>query len=553
MTIDKMKIKTLSLFALSIFALIFLMSAVSAVDLNPITVYTIPQNINQNTGSFNIIFDLKNVGVAGNLNFSASTINTGSLSFNDTTIAASATETIKATVTFSTSFSGTISGVINVTGTGMSTYETLPFSVQILEEAPQEILDCSENPGKLEVKNIDFNNDGFSRREFGSDDEWFFLDEIEVEIEVENDGNWDVDDISLEWGIYDLGKRDWVIDLDEEDEFNLKDGDEETIIINFKLDDDLDLDFDEIEGDYRFYVIATGTIDDNDAGSDDGKDTCAFDFDDAEAIIESDFVVLDNIDIPETLSCGETVTITADVWNTGDSDQDEVSIEVFGRENILDFRKTIEVGDIDEFDRQQISFTFTVPKNIDEKFYALNFEVNDEDRDVYENDFDDDLSEFTVPFKVEGNCGAAEDVIISASLESEARAGKEMVIRATIINNGDELKTFTINAAEFLTWADAVSQDQNTLVLNAGQSRDVLFKFDVKKDTSGSQTFFIELVSDDDVTTRQPVSVNIEASRPFLGITGFAVENASLWGLGLLNIILVVIIIIVAVRIARRK
>ncbi len=97
-----------------------------------------------------------------------------------------------------------------------------------------------------------------------------------------------------------------------------------------------------------------------------------------------------------------------------------------------------------------------------------------------------------------------------------------------------------------------ISQDQNILVLNAGQSRDVLFTFDVKKDASGSQTFFIELVSDSDVT-KQPVSVNIEASRPFLGITGFAIENASLWGLGILNVILIVIIIIVAVRIARRK
>ncbi len=535
--------------------LVFLVSAVSAVDLNPITVYTIPQNVNQNVGSFNIIFDLTNVGVAGDLNFSASTVSTGSLSFNDTTIAASATETIKATIIFSTSFSGTISGLINVTGTGMSTYETLPFSVQILEEAPQEILDCDTigNPGDLNVKKIDFNNEGFLGREFGSDDEWFFLDEIEVEIEVENDGNWDVDDISLEWGIYDLGKRDWVIDLDEEDEFNLKDGDEETLTVSFKLDDDLDLDLDEIEGDYRFYVIATGTIDDSDAGIFDDKNTCAFDFEDAETIIESDFVVLDNIEFPESIQCGETIEITADVWNIGDEDQDEVSVEVFGREKILDFRKTIEAGDIDAFDRQQISFTFTVPKNIDEKFYALNFEVYDEDNDIYENDFDDDPAEFTIPFKVEGNCGVGiADIIISASLESEARAGKEMVIRATIMNNGDELRTFTINAAEFTTWADLISQDQNILVLNAGQSRDVLFTFDVKKDASGSQTFFIELVSDSDVT-KQPVSVNIEASRPFLGITGFAIENASLWGLGILNVILIVIIIIVAVRIARRK
>ncbi|HUW43585.1 MAG TPA: hypothetical protein VMV95_01310, partial [Bacillota bacterium] len=80
---------------LSLFALIFLMSFVSAVSLNPIKVYTIPSNINQNAGSFDILFDLTNTGVAGTLNFSASTVSTGSLSFNDTTINGYATETIK--------------------------------------------------------------------------------------------------------------------------------------------------------------------------------------------------------------------------------------------------------------------------------------------------------------------------------------------------------------------------------------------------------------------------------------------------------------------------
>jgi len=49
-------------------------------------------------------------------------------------------------------------------------------------------------------------------------------------------------------------------------------------------------------------------------------------------VIESDFVVLDNFDIPDTVQCGDTVTITADAWNIGDNDQDEVSIFVTNKE-----------------------------------------------------------------------------------------------------------------------------------------------------------------------------------------------------------------------------
>ena len=403
---------------------------------------------------------------------------------------------------------------------------------------------------KVDIKDITV-TDGF-----GKDEDWLLLDEVEVEIKVENKGlnEYDVDDISLEWGIANDDLTDWSIDFDEIDEFDLKDDDDETFTITFKIDDDdLDMDLDELSGlNYNLVVRATGVVDDDDDLLT-VDDTCAADFKEISIYEESNFVILDNIDMPETLSCGETVTVTADVWNIGDRDQDEVSVDIFGRESALGFSKTIEVGDMDAFDRQQISFAFTVPKNIDEKFYALTFEVNDEDGDIYENDFDEDTSKYTVPFKVEGSCGvSAEDVVISAHLESEAKEGEEMVIKATITNNGDELKTFTINAAEFAMWANLVSQDQSTLVLDSGQSKNVLFTFDINKDAVGTQTFFLELVSGDDVK-RQPVSVNVEKSRSLLGITGFAIEGASLWGLGILNLVLIIIIIIVAVRIAKRK
>lgn len=565
-----MKTKILSLFALSIFALVFLMSAVSAA-VNFINVAGDTQSVAQgNTAT--VSFDLQESGhgdltgmsfnvpltlTSGSNNLVSATTVTGMITTLNQSVT-SPTMTLTFTVP-SSQVMGTYTGNLTLTGTYSSTVTyDLPLTITVTSNDPQEVLDCQTtgNPGNLEVKRIEFSNNGLQYGSFGEDDEWFPFEEIEVEIEIESD-DYDIDDISLEWGIYSLDDAEWLIDIDEESDFNLKDGDEEQVLITFKLDDDLDIDLDEFidnSENYRFYVIANGVIDDNNAGADDGEDTCDYDYESATIIIESDFVILDNIDMPETLSCGETATITADVWNIGDRDQDEVSIEVYGRESVLEFGKIIEVGDMDAFDRQQISFVFTVPKNIDEKYYNLVFEIRDEDDDVYENDFDEDLAKFTVPFKVEGGCGTSvSEVLISASLESEAKAGQEMIIKATVTNNGDELETFTINAAEFGTWANLISQDLNTLVLNEGQSKDVLFTFDVKKDISGNQMFFIELVSGDDVT-RQPVSVNVEKAGSFLGITGLTIgDNASLWGLGILNIILIIVIVIIAVKIARRK
>jgi len=434
-------------------------------------------------------------------------------------------------------------------------FDSLPISITVT--TMPEIQACSAigNPGNnLKVKDIDFTNrgmsqnNGLSHTKFGDDDEWFPLDEIEVDIEIENNGNEDVDDIEVEWGIYDTHENRWIIELEDEKDFNLKDDDKETITISFQLEDDLDVDLDELDdGDhYRFYVIATGTVDNSTAPK-----TCVSKFQTAEIIIESDFVVLDNIEYPETVRCGETVQITADVWNIGDDDQDEVSVYLVAK--ALGLNKLTLIGDIDAFDNDKFSFTFTVPDDAEEKTHTLRFQVWDEDNDVYENDFDEDESEFFLPLKVEGNCAVDSEVLISVSLESEAKAGKEMVMSVRLTNTADVTKSFTMQVSDYDAWAE-LSELPGLLMLNKDSTGETFLKLDLKKGISGEQTFLIKVYSDNELIKTQAVSVNIESARPFLGITGLVTtDNAYLWGIGLLNIILIVIIIIIAVRIARRK
>jgi hypothetical protein len=426
-----------------------------------------------------------------------------------------------------------------------------------IQTEPTEIQECSTtgNLGFLDIKKIDFDNVGHSYSSdsgfssgFGKDDEWFPLEEIEVEIEIENDGDYDVDDVEVSWGLYDTQNNEWVIDFDDEKDFNLKDGKEEVLTVNFVLDDDMDIDLEDLgDGEnYRFYVTAMGTIDDNDSPND-GVDTCVSDFESASMIIESDFVVLDNIEMPEVISCGDTVTVTTNAWNIGDSDQDEVTIRVSDRENLMDVAETVDVGDIDAFDKQGVSFSFDVPRSLEEGTYSLLLKVIDEDGDVYENDFDDDQSRFTVLFDVV-DCSSVEEISVSASLDSVAKAGQPLTIRTTIVNTGLDSSSFNVNAAGFAAWASSAQIDQPTVLLDVGESKDVLLTFDVAKDAKGTQNFFVEIVSESGKVTRQPVQVDIEASSLFGGFGG----NAYLWGIGALNILLVIIIIIVAIRVAKR-
>jgi uncharacterized membrane protein len=82
--------------------------------------------------------------------------------------------------------------------------------------------------------------------------------------------------------------------------------------------------------------------------------------------------------------------------------------------------------------------------------------------------------------------------------------------------------------------------------LNAGESKDIVFTFDVADDASGTNSFVIEVQSGDKQESRT-VSVAVE------GKSGFSFAgNSMIWIIGAINVILIILIIVVAVSISRR-
>ncbi|MDP3992445.1 MAG: putative S-layer protein [Nanoarchaeota archaeon] len=566
MITEKMRAKSLSLVALSILALVFVAGLASAAILS-ISNVNVPTSVSQNQGSFSITFNLTNSGEAATISWANSNVSGGSATFSSFSVnsiangsATPVSEIVTVVVGFSPSFTGTISGIIEADPSGSGSSQSFNFSTQVTAtQALTETAICAfdsgvtSNPDYLDVSIRDITvTEGF-----GNDENWLPFDEIEVEIRVENNGinNYDIDDISLEWGIApDNLNDDWLFDFDEVDEFNLKDDDEDTFTITFKVDgDDLDMDLEDFAGnDFNLVVRATGTIDDEDNKLGGVEDTCTADSE-AVSIDESNAVVLTNINVPETLQCGQTYTITADAWNIGNNQEDEVRVDVFDRNKEL-IDDLFDLGDIDEFDNAELSFDLQVPRDAEEKIYTLILRVLDEDSDVYEVGKDDDPAEFFVPLTVEGGCTEAGQVSVTANVVSGGREGQELVVRATVTNNGNTQQTYALNVAGHEDWASSATLDRSTLTLAAGQSQDVVATLDVNDNAAGSRTFFLELMSDGDLV-RQPVNVSVSESRGFLGLTGAVItgDNWYLWGIGLLNVLLVVVIIVVAVRIARRK
>lgn len=443
---------------------------------------------------------------------------------------------------------GVYTGILSLTDLTYShDIDDLPITLTVTEKSrPTEITEClgigdSGNLMDLEIEDISIVS-GFGEE----DNEWVPLDTIEVEIRVENnDRDFDLEDIEISWGLYNTDTQEWIID-DEESDFDLKDGEEETILIEFKLDDPEEF---ENSDDYVFYVWA------NAIGEELDNPVCQSVYENIDVIIEKDFLILDDFEIEgisvedefyyDLLSCEGTYQLTADIWNIGDSDQEDIEVRIYNADFGID--EVLDIGDIDAFDYESISFEFSIPKGSEEEiWHALEFTIK-EDGDIFENDYVEEDAEFQVLFKLE-NC-AFPQAFVGAALDSEAKAGREMVVRTTITNTGAETTNYLVNAFGYSEWASSINIEPRTITLEPGQSRDVLITLDVDRDVSGERLFNIEVLSEGELVMAQPLSVNIE--KALLG--DIFQDNTLITALIIgIAVILIVIIIILAVRLARK-
>jgi len=387
---------------------------------------------------------------------------------------------------------------------------------------------------------------------FGDNAEWYPLDEIEAKINVANNGDDDIKNIAVKWQLYDQTTQTKIVS-GEEDDFTLNDGDETDLTVNFKLDKISKLK----AGDkYVFYAWATG----KDYSIDDSNRTiCASTTNEASGEdsivlnIDNNFVILNSITISNSASCGSQIEVTGKAWNIGEEDEEDVYFKVYNTE--LGISQKVEIGDIDSLESNDFTFTINVPTDAEEKDYDLNFLVYDDSDDIFEND-DEDQSKTSISFSVTGGCSTEAPALVNAKLDSEAIAGKELIIKATITNTDSKTNTFTLGLDEYSEWASLEDLDKTTLTLNAGESQEVVVTLKVNNDASGDQKFNI-VVKQDTKVLSQPVSVSIAKSSLFPSFSGmfagFSEGNSYLYGIIALNVLLVLVIIIVAAKMAKKK
>lgn len=414
---------------------------------------------------------------------------------------------------------------------------------------------CSagEVVGNLSIVDINWENNGE-----GDDNSWELLDEIEIEVEVENRNDDDDVDAIVELGLFDSNGKNVADDLifladsdsdNEEIEININDDDEETVKWVFRVPADLK------KGNYN---LAIKVYDDDRGESRDCRDSSTDlsgnffqSINVEEASDEGRYVIVDDISLDSQVTCGESVAGQFTVFNIGKEDQDRVRILIRNNDLGIDLTREI-TSDLDRGDDETMDFTFQVPPTARNGNYILEFITqydyrNGVYREESEDSFDASFEVLGCSENLGGSGGGLTNLEIDARLESVAKPGKELVIVATIRNTGSQDATYSLSARGYSSWADLTDISDATISVDAGESKEVTFKMLVNKDSSGKQSFDIQVAMGGKVQI-QEVEVELSSSSNSL----FGSSNYLIWVIGAINLILIILIIVVAVRVSRR-
>jgi len=414
---------------------------------------------------------------------------------------------------------------------------------------------CSDGEiGNLRIKDIKIDNTGD-----GKDGEWELLDTIEIEVEIENIGDDDIDDVVLVLGFFDddgsdlSDEFDWTSTDDEKfDLGDVRDGDEETHTFKFRIP----ADFAEIGADTYSLAIKAYSDDLGEEFScvDTSQDLNNDYFETIDIILEDDdekFIIIDDIIFNnDQLICGETASGEFTVYNVGDEEQERVKITM--RNDDLNLNEVFEItNDMDIGESETLDFSFKIPTGIEAKNYFIEF--------IVDYEYDDGIYETRGEERFIGaldvlSCGTnnGEGASIITTLDSDVNAGEQINVRATITNTGSSQAEFRINALGYQSWATLSSISPDVITLGAGESRDIIITLNADEQARGDQTLLVQAVSENSVDSRE-VEVSFPESR---GFTGFSIadlaDSGYVWLLILINVILIILIIVVAVRLARR-
>ncbi len=430
---------------------------------------------------------------------------------------------------------------VQLTAKDTSTNATGTFSYSVSKDFCEE---GNRNSTKIKITNLE---DKSSDTEW----EWKPLDEIEIGVEIENILD-DDEDFIVQLALYDTEDEDFVeLEGDDvlEQEVSIDEDDSVDVTFEFQLP----VDVEDSNGRYVLYVKAYLDGDeDTYCNSYEAEDVPDSETESIEINKEEHEIFLGEISSSDSVRPGDTVTLSARAFNIGNSDEDKVKVELTNTKLGLDLESSS--FDLDTGDSNTVDFSFVVPYNAESGIYSLrliSYYNYKKSSDSYSRQSDP----VDVKLNVIGgssNATSATSAGITASLESEAKAGEDMTVEVTIKNLGSVTSTFIIDVTDYEDWATLNSISSRLVTLSPGESEDVEVSLKLDDNATGEQTFRVESRLGSKIESKE-VAVTISDSSSFFStIADSLASKPILWVIGVINLVLIILIIYFIVKIFRR-
>lgn len=449
------------------------------------------------------------------------------------------------------SFSKSISlSIVNVSNTADNTTQAVTTT---FINGFCEFGDASDSVRSLEIVSI---------KDQSSDDdfEWRPLDDVEIAVKVkfnnEDDSDDEIDAI-VELGLYDTETKDFI-ELDDEDtleeDISLEEGNSEEVIFNVKVPIDIEDSADR----YRIYAKVYEEDSEDELCNDEEDNEY---FKDVKISKESYDVIINNIDLASagSVPCGQTVELTARVYNIGSNDEDKVFVNLYSQELGIDLDSgefSLD-ADGDEEDYKTVSFNFVVPRNITEGTYNLKLYAHFKYKDSTET-YGRESDAFTTSLAVDGNCvGSGErNVSLNVNLNEEtprAKIGKQVIVDVELENTGEETTTYTLTVLGVSEWAEVADIDPETITLEKDEEGVVSVYLDIDSEVEeGEQEFTIKVAYGGEEKS-QKVLINLEKGWSGSAFIENIKKNWFVYLIILVNIILIIAIIVIIARMVSRE
>lgn len=261
---------------------------------------------------------------------------------------------------------------------------------------------------------------------------------------------------------------------------------------------------------------------------------------------ETHDVVIDKVEIPDSVNCGESADVKITLANIGKRDED-VKVKVSNPELKTDEEKTLT---IDKEDKKTVVIPFKIPQDATKGNHSLKIQAFFHlSNDAYQNSVTE-----TYSVDVQGDCIVEEpNLVLTSEVLDTPYIGQQFTVKLNLFNTGDKKANYAIIASGYESWARLDKIEPAILTIEPSQTTSVYIYLTPLNTTTGTKNLHVKVTYGEKKIEKDiGVEINEKVSAP-QAYQGFVTKISNLSGLDLItvNAILVIAIILILMWIIR--